>query len=371
MRLIRRGDSGLAAADVRSVLVALELLEPRPGAADVFDAECETALREFQQRRGLIVDGLVGPDTFRALTAARWRLGDRVLFRSLSAPLVGDDVTALQQRLLELGYDAGRPDGIFGVRTERALFAFQRETGIALDGTCGPATLRALQRLGRKVVGGRPQFMRESEVLHHRGPALLGKRVVVDPGHGGADPGYVTDGLTEDAVVWDLATRLEGRLGASGVHADLTRGRDGGPADAERAAFANATGADLLVSLHVDANPNPEASGVATYHFGSGLGDTSTVGERLAGLVLREIVARTGMVNCRTHGKTWELLRLTRMPAMQLELGYLTSPADRARLADPGFRDVVAEALLVSIQRLYLTSDVDPPTGTMRIPVAG
>ncbi|MDP9239686.1 MAG: N-acetylmuramoyl-L-alanine amidase [Actinomycetota bacterium] len=371
MRLIRRGDTGLAVADVRSVLVTLDLLPARPGVEDVFDAECETALRTFQQRRGLIVDGLVGPDTYRALTAARWRLGDRVLFRSLSAPLTGDDVTALQQRLLELGYDAGRPDGIFGVRTERALFAFQRETGISLDGTCGPATLRALHQLGRKVVGGRPQFMRESEVLHHRGPALLGKRIVIDPGHGGDDPGHVSGGVTEADVVWDLAARLEGRLGAVGVHADLTRGRHGAPTDVERAEFANATAADLLLSLHVDANSNPAASGVATYHFGSGLDDSSTVGERLAGLVLREIVARTGMVNCHVHGKTWELLRLTRMPAVHLELGYLTSPADLYRLSDPGFRDVVAEALLVSIQRLYLASDIDPPTGTMRITVAG
>jgi len=77
------------------------------------------------------------------------------------------------------------------------------------------------------------------------------------------------------------------------------------------------------------------------------------------------------MVNCHAHGKTWELLRLTRMPAVQLELGYLTSPTDHSRLSDAGFRDVVAEALLVSIQRLYLATDIDPPTGTMRIPVAG
>ena len=64
-------------------------------------------------------------------------------------------------------------------------------------------------------------------------------------------------------------------------------------------------------------------------------GVTSTVGERLAGLVQREIVARTGLRDCRTHAKTWELLRLTRMPAVRVDVGYLTSPADRARLIDP------------------------------------
>jgi N-acetylmuramoyl-L-alanine amidase len=368
MQLIRRGDRGPAAAEVRTTLVALGLLA-EGGPADELDHACELAVREFQQRRGLIADGLVGPETYRALSGARWRLGDRVLVRSLSAPLVGDDVTALQDRLLELGYDAGRPDGIFGVRTERALLAFQRECGIALDGTCGPATLRALRQLGRKVVGGRPQYLREAEVLHHRGPALHGKRIVVDPGHGGSDAGEVAGGIREADVMWDLAARVEGRLVAVGVRADLTRGRDTGATDAERAAFANATGADLLLSLHADAHRNPQASGVATYHFGNGLGDTSTVGERLAGLVLREIVARTGLRDCRTHGKSWELLRLTRMPAVRLELGYLTSPLDRERLSDPAFRDVVAEALLVSVQRLYLASDADQPTGTLRLPL--
>jgi len=371
MQLIRRGDSGPAAAEVRAALVALELLPPQPGWADAFDTDCELALREFQQRRGLIVDGLVGPDTYRALMAARWRLGDRVLLRSLSAPMVGDDVVALQERLLELGYDAGRPDGIFGVRTERALLGFQRECGVSLDGTCGPATLRALHQLGRKVTGGRPQFLRESEVLHYRGPALLGKRVVVDPGHGGDDPGYVVGDLVEADLVWDLAARLEGRLVAAGVRADLTRGRDSTATDLERADFANASGADVLLSLHIDANGNPEARGVSTYHFGTGNGVSSTVGEQLAGLALREVVARTGMLNCRSHGKTWEMLRLTRMPAVRVELGYLSSPEDRQRLADPGFRDVVAEGLLAAVQRLYLSKEVDPPTGTWRIPVAG
>jgi N-acetylmuramoyl-L-alanine amidase len=58
------------------------------------------------------------------------------------------------------------------------------------------------------------------------------------------------------------------------------------------------------------------------------------------------------------------------MAAVRVELGYLTSATDRARLRDPHFRDVVAEGLLVAVQRLYLPSADDPPTGVMRIPAA-
>jgi N-acetylmuramoyl-L-alanine amidase len=91
------------------------------------------------------------------------------------------------------------------------------------------------------------------------------------------------------------------------------------------------------------------------------------VGERLAGLVQREIVARTGMRNCQTHAKTWELLRLTRMPAVRVEVGYLTSPSDRERLIDPRFRDQVVEAVVAAVQRMYFPMDQDVPTGSIDV----
>lgn len=373
MQLIRRGDVGPEVAEVRAALTAIGLLrEPTPldPRLAAYDQACELAVQAFQQQRGLSVDGIVGPDTYRAITEARWSLGDRLLHFSPAHQIVGDDVASLQDRLLELGYDAGYADAVFGERTEAALRQFQRDYGLVPDGTCGPLTLRALKQLGRKVVGGRPQFLREAMAVAMAGPQLMGKRVVIDPGHGGTDRGASAGGLVEAELVWDLAARLEGRLAAHGVTPYLTRGRDVTRGDAERADFANATGADLLLSLHVDAHPNPAASGLATYHFGTASGVTSTIGEKLAGLVHRELVARTGMLDCRTHTKTWELLRRTRMPAVRIDLGYLTNASDAALLAQPAFRDVAAEAMLVAVQRLYFPEDLDPPTGTYRMPTA-
>jgi N-acetylmuramoyl-L-alanine amidase len=66
------------------------------------------------------------------------------------------------------------------------------------------------------------------------------------------------------------------------------------------------------------------------------------------------------LLDCRAHEKTWDLLRLTRMPAVRVEVGYLTSPADARRLGSPAFRDAVAEGLVVAIQRLYLPPDLPP-----------
>ncbi|MBB5154306.1 N-acetylmuramoyl-L-alanine amidase [Saccharopolyspora phatthalungensis] len=365
MQLLHRGDVGPAVAEIKNTLAALGLLPAngRTGPA-IFDEAVEQAVRVFQQQRGLITDGVVGPATYRALTDARWRLGDRSLAFLVSKPVSGDDVFALQERLLELGYDAGRPDGIFGQETEQALRSFQRDYGLNADGICGPGTLRALKQLAPKVRGGRPVFLREQEKVRRAGPRLRGKRIVIDPGHGGADRGASVGNVHEADLTWDLARRLEGRMVATGMEALITHGPNSCPPDADRAGFANEAGADMFLSLHIDANPSPLAEGVASFHFGTGNGTTSTVGEALAGFLQREIVARTGLRDCRTHPKTWDVLRLTRMPAVRMEIGYLSNAGDRSRLLDPAFRDVVAEGLLVAVKRLYLLGKDDQPTGT-------
>ena len=363
---LRRGDVGPAVAEVAATLRALGLLTPsaQQGPIARFDGELEHALRTFQQGRGLITDGIVGPSTYRALRDARWTLGDRMLAFLVSSPVTGDDVFTLQERLLELGYDAGRPDGIFGPQTENALRGFQRDYGMTADGVCGPATMRALRQLAPKVRGGRPVLLREQERVRSAGPRLRGKRIVIDPGHGWSDRGYVAGGTCEADLMWDLARRLEGRMAATGMEALLSRGPVSCPDDAARARFANEAGADLFLSLHTDGNPSQYAQGIATYHFGTGNGTSSTVGEALAGLIQRELVARTRMLDCGAHPKTWEILRLTRMPAVRIEAGYLSNASDRTRLLDPTFRDVLAEGILVAVKRLYLLGENDQPTGT-------
>jgi N-acetylmuramoyl-L-alanine amidase len=366
MQLLRRGDAGPTVVEIRSTLRRFGLLAATADGvrADLFDHDVEHAVRSFQQQRGLITDGIVGPATSRALREAGWNLGDRMLALMVSAPMSGDDVVALQERLLELGYDPGRAGGVFDEQTEHALRRFQREYGLVPDGLCGPATLRALRQLGRKVTGGRPHLLREQELLRQSGPRLRGKRIVVDPGHGGPDPGVGVKDVCEADLMWDLARRLVGRMSATGMDAMLSRQEDTCPPDAERAAFANSAGADLVLSLHTDANASMHAQGLATFHFGNGSGATSTVGEALAGFIQRELLTRTAMHDSRTQARTWELLRLTRMPAVRVEIGYLTHVGDRKRLLDPAFRDVVAEGILVAVKRLYLLGQDDQPTGT-------
>jgi N-acetylmuramoyl-L-alanine amidase len=279
----------------------------------------------------------------------------------------GDDVAALQERLVVLGLLAGPVDGVFGPRTDGALRELQRSLGVEPDGICGPGTLRSMDALARAVGGGDPWALRQQAEVAGAGSSLAGKVVVLDPAHGGIDRGVSANGLHEDDIAFDVACRTADRLRTIGVEPVLTRDVYDGPDEVARAARADEVGADVVLSLHCDGSASPDAAGVATFFWGDDrVGARSATGHHLATLVQRELVARTAMTDLRTHACTFDILRVTKMPAVQVELGYLTNAADAARLADAGFRDMVAEALVVAVQRLYLGEE-DAVTGTLRL----
>ena len=367
--LFRFGDQGAAVRSIRALLQATGDLAPSTAeASDVYDAEVAQAVRAFQQRRGLIVDGVLGPHTHIALDGAHWKLGDRMLSHIPGHMLQGDDVAELQERLLSLGFTPARVDGVFGTNTEQAVRRFQSGVGLAVDGSVGPQTLRAFADLTRSVSGGSPHTLREEELIRTSGHRLLGRIVVLDPGHGGDDPGTVAHGLTESEVTLDLARRIEGRLSAIGVTVLFTRSATTGPEDLFRASMANQARADIMLSLHCDSTDQSRASGVATFFWGlERFGAWSAVGEHLANLIQREIVSRTGLADCRSHPRGWQLLQRTQMPTVRIEAGYLSHPEDAARLADPAFLDTLAEAIVIALQRMYLGEDDTNATGVLHL----
>jgi N-acetylmuramoyl-L-alanine amidase len=315
----------------------------------------ESEIRSFQQARGLDVTGFVDAVTARAIEESQWKLGDRSLYLHNLDLMRGDDIAALQTRLTEMGFNCGRVDGIYGPRTELAVKEFQKSVGATVDGKCGPATIIALIRLTKIVSGGVPSTLRQNAAQQSRGPALANKVIVLNPD-------------SDNQIAYDVAVRTEGRLLALGASVFLTRGISNNPSEQDRIQFSNKSNADLMVSLNLDSYANEKAHGAATYFYGSDThGVHSIVGERFASLVQREICARTDLANCRIHAKTWDLLRLTTAPTVRIDLGYTSNPGDMSRLSRPDFRDVIAEALVIAIQRLYLAAEDDAKTGTLRI----
>ncbi|HJT37257.1 MAG TPA: N-acetylmuramoyl-L-alanine amidase [Actinomycetota bacterium] len=348
MRVIREGDRGRQVADVQRRLASLGHAPTTRETIGVFGPDTKTRIMAFQQERGLSVDGIVGDETWRQLVEASWRLGDRVLY--LAAPhLRGDDVRDLQDRLATLGFNSGRTDGIFGPQTETAVREFQRNYGLPPDGIVAAQSVRALTGLPR-MAGDLPVgVLREREAMRRRAAAgIAGLRVVLDPGHGGSDPGFVgASGAREADVCFAVATALEGALSASGTQVFLTRRQGDGPSDAERATLANTLEADLVIALHCG-GAEPSARGAAAFYFGHERFH-SEIGMRVADLLL-EHVCPLGFINGRAHAKTFPILRETRMPAVVLEAGYITNPDEERLLGDPGFQQKLASAVAEALR---------------------
>lgn len=345
-RPLRQGDRSGEVGDVTARLRALGYeIGDEPG---FYGPATRLAVQSFQQRRGVVVDGVVGVDTWSELVEASWQLGDRNLY--LRHPLVrGDDVALLQARLNALGFDAGREDGIFGRDTDKAVRAFQREYGIPEDAIFGALSHAALTGL-RADRPGTAAALREE--LHRQQRARLGEvLVVIDPGHGGGDEGERGAGGTPEAdLCWDVSTRLAQDLAQLGVRVRFTHTEAENPAPNERATRANRLGADLFVSVHLNAHPEPTAEGASAYYFKS-----SRAGEELAEKVLDALVD-LGTHNCRAHGTSYPILRATRMPAILVEPAFLTNPDEEKQLRQPDRRAAIATAIASGV-RAYFEPD--------------
>ena len=142
----------------------------------VFGTSTRVATSTFQRQRGLHVSGACDEPTWLALVEAGFTLGDRLLL--LGAPQQrGDDVDELQTALNHLGFDCGRPDGIMGPATVRALEDFQRNSGLVVDGVCGAHTVRMLELVSRQSgTGPGVAVVRENE-------SMTAARIIGHPAH--------------------------------------------------------------------------------------------------------------------------------------------------------------------------------------------
>ncbi|HEY9749702.1 MAG TPA: N-acetylmuramoyl-L-alanine amidase, partial [Allocoleopsis sp.] len=164
--------------------------------------------------------------------------------------------------------------------------------------------------------------------------------VIVDPGHGGPDPGAVgIGGLQEKGLVLDISRQVAARLEQQGVQAILTR-EDDRDLDLEpRVALAERANASLFVSIHANSisMSRPDVSGLETYYYNSG--------ERLARTIHNSVLQGTGARDRGVRSARFYVLRRTSMPAVLVEVGFVTGAEDAARLSTPGYRTQMADAI--------------------------
>lgn len=188
-------------------------------------------------------------------------------------------------------------------------------------------------------------------------PALGGPlRVVIDPGHGGTDPGAAANGLVEKELNLEVGFRLrdlllldtQDTLGGGEWEVRMTRTSDATVSLAERVAIANTWPADRFVSIHHNAFSSSAANGTETFSFSSG-----TPAASLRDRVQEELLLALGLADRGPKTANFYVLRETQMPAVLSEGGFLTSPIDAAVLASPVAWQASAEAHLFALQRHF------------------
>ena len=341
MRIFRLGDEGTEVLDIQQRLVSLDVRIDPSELEGRFGPSTDAAVRDFQARRNLRVDGLVGPDTWGQLVEASFELGDRTLYLHVP-PFSGDDVRALQRKLNALGFDAGREDGVLGAETDHAAREFQRNVGDEPDGVVGLHTIETLERMRPLEDLPSRALVREAEELRQMRTTIAGQVIAVDPGHG-PEPGALDLHLA-------MARALAEELAALGAKPHLMRSEGEDPSPSDRARAANELDAALCVSLHL-ASGVPEGSGPTCSYFGTAT-THSPAGRHLAELTLEELEREFGYRG-RLQRLTSSIFRETRMPAVQIEPLFVTNEHGAQLLADPAFASRVAEAVAAGVRRFF------------------
>lgn len=197
-------------------------------------------------------------------------------------------------------------------------------------------------------------------------PAL--KRIVIDPGHGGKDKGATNKNLYEKFLTLDISARLAKILRAKGYQVALTRNRDVFLELPTRPAFANANGADLFVSVHINSAVSSAPSGVETFALSpAGLPSTSSAAFRpsdarkltgndsdpwnvlAAYYVQKSLKDGTNALDRGVKRARFAVLQTSKAPAILVECGFISNPSESAKLATPNYRESIAQSIAAGL----------------------
>ena len=268
----------------------------------------------FQSKNGLTADGQVGPATWDVLfdTISGGNSYSRIL--KLTSPLMyGEDIRAVQNKLNSLGYNAGTADGYYGNDTRNAVINFQTARGIDIDGEVGPTTWNTLFNIS--ISGG-------------NGVTSNIRKIFIDPGHGGTDPGASGNGLYEKEVVLSIAKKVRNILISKGFEVELSRSTDQYVSLSDRAAQANAWDADLFVSIHCNSATSSSANGTECYTHPTANASTKSLSKNMSAA----LASKLGLTNRGHKESNFAVLRLSNMPAILIETAFINNANDANKL---------------------------------------
>lgn len=174
--------------------------------------------------------------------------------------------------------------------------------------------------------------------------------VVIDPGHGGTDPGAVNSGLgiSEKNLNLTFANKLASLLTNSGYEVIMTRDTDIFIPLKERFNIANTRNADLFISIHQNSVGTTTVSGIETLYYGS------NDNKEFASLVQNELILAAGATNRGIKVRNdLAVLNGTQMPAVLLEMGFITNPSEASLLLDSNYQDKLVNGIKIAVDRYF------------------
>jgi N-acetylmuramoyl-L-alanine amidase len=179
---------------------------------------------------------------------------------------------------------------------------------------------------------------------------LKGKTIVVDPGHGGHDPGSMGDGLptmAEKKINLSIATQLAKQLKAMGAKVIMTRTTDRFVELEERAAIAENRNTDLFISIHSNSNPDSSRAGAVVY-----TARMPSHNSMIAAMLIDKAIRNAGIPSD-TDRADYKVLVLHSKPAVLIECGYLTNYTDCKRLNSSSYRVKIADAIAHGVSNYF------------------
>ncbi|MEB2283015.1 N-acetylmuramoyl-L-alanine amidase [Lysinibacillus xylanilyticus] len=190
------------------------------------------------------------------------------------------------------------------------------------------------------------------KLLNQSGNPLKDRIIILDPGHGGKDPGTVVGSNSEKAITLKVGTLVKQKLEAAGAKVSITRTGDTYPSLQDRVDFTNKNYGEIFVSIHVNSAANTAALGTETYYAVS-TGDMVNEDIDLATFVNNQIVNNLNMKNRGVKKEQYYVIRNTIIPAILVELGFLTNNEDRAKMTDDQYVELFAESIYKGILEYY------------------
>lgn len=176
------------------------------------------------------------------------------------------------------------------------------------------------------------------------------KVLLLDAGHGGKDPGTSGNGMQEKNLTLTIAQKIEQELQGSGIKVYMTRNSDVYPENSTRAQTANDI-ADLMVSIHMNSGPETANGTETLYQVHANDNGARLTSKQLAEILQGKVVSATGNTN--RGAKLWTdvlILNRTTVPAVIVEVIFITNTGDALKISNPAYQDQVAQAIADGIQ---------------------